>query len=75
MAVPKKKHSKQRSKVRHSAWQVKTRTKLVNDVNVVTCSNCSARIKERTICTECGFYKGVEMKKIKVDTAKTVVKV
>ncbi len=75
MAVPKKKHSKQRSRVRHSAWQVKTRKKLIDNINIVTCSNCEARIKERTICPECGFYKWIEMKKVKVNTAKTVIKV
>ncbi len=75
MAVPKKKHSKQRSKTRHSHWQDLQRKKLINNVNIVTCSNCEERIPERTICHECGYYKGVQLITPKVDTAKTVVKV
>lgn len=73
MAVPKKKHSKQRTRTRHSAWQAKTRKKLLKQVNIVTCSHCQARIPERTICPECGFYKGEMRAKVKTSSNVSVV--
>ena len=73
MATPKKKHSKQRTRVRHSAYQAKQRKKLVDNVNIVTCSNCEARIPERTACPECGMYKGVQIIEKKAPSNVTVV--
>jgi large subunit ribosomal protein L32 len=75
MAVPKKKHSKARTKTKHSAYAQKVQKKLLNKLNIVTCLNCSAKIKERTICPECGFYKGEQRKTIKTNKAKEVIRV
>ena len=30
---------------------------------LVECSNCKAMIRPHRMCPECGFYKGVEVKK------------
>jgi large subunit ribosomal protein L32 len=66
MAVPKKKHSKQRTRTRHSAWLLVQRKKLGNLINVVSCPSCKADIPERTACPACGKYKGRQI--IKKDT-------
>ncbi|PCI24592.1 50S ribosomal protein L32 [Candidatus Peregrinibacteria bacterium] len=75
MAVPKQKQSKQRTRKRRSTYIALTQRKLINKIGIVTCKNCDARIPERTICPECGQYKGLVMKKIKVESEKTVVRV
>lgn len=61
MAVPKKKHSKQRSRTRRTAWIKRTQLKLINNVRLVTCGSCNTRITERTICPSCGKYKGKQL--------------
>jgi ribosomal protein L32 len=74
MAVPKKKQSKQRTRVSHTAWTTKQQKKLLNSVNIVTCLQCSARIPERTLCPECGFYKGEQRKSVSASSNINVVK-
>jgi ribosomal protein L32 len=74
MATPKKKHSKQRSRVRHTAWKQVQQKKLLNNINIVTCSSCGARIPERTACSECGMYKGIQILKKQTSDEVTVVK-
>ena len=61
MAVPKYKRSKQRTRTQRTAWMQKQQLRLVRSINIVTCPQCSARIPERTVCRECGYYKGIQM--------------
>ena len=58
MAVPKKKHSKSRTRVRHTAWKDKHQKRLLNGAKIVACQNCNEIIPERTVCHKCGTYKG-----------------
>lgn len=73
MAVPKKKHSKQRTRTRHTAWLLLQRKKLENLVNIVSCASCNADIPERTVCPECGKYKGRQVLKKETASDVTVV--
>ena len=73
MAVPKKKHSKQRSRVRRTAWVTRETKRLIDLINVVTCPTCKARIQERTVCKECGEYKGKKILRKSTSDAVTVV--
>jgi len=75
MAVPKKKHSKRRSRIRYTAWEKKQQKRLLNLVNIVTCKQCGTRITERTVCKECGFYRGLQIIKPKTVSSKNVIKV
>lgn len=63
MAVPKQKRSKSRTRTQHTHWRKLQAKRLVNSVNIVSCSHCSERIPERTVCPVCGHYKGVLVKK------------
>jgi len=62
MAVPKRKHSKARS-----------RSRCTHDVEHVTsithCLNCSAPLKTHQACGSCGFYKGVKVLTTKAERA------
>jgi len=73
MAVPKKKHSKQRTRTRHTAWRLAEQKRLVNNINIVTCSSCGSRIPERTVCSDCGMYRGIQIKTPKTSSDVTVV--
>lgn len=73
MATPKKKHSKQRTRVRHRAYEMKQQKRISNLVNIVTCSSCSARIPERTACPECGMYNGIQILETKKKSANVTV--
>ena len=54
MAVPKRKHSKARSRSR--------RTHQVEHVTSITsCLNCNNPINTHQVCASCGFYKGVKV--------------
>jgi large subunit ribosomal protein L32 len=55
MAVPKKKHSKQRRNKRRSHMALKpSRT--------VLCSHCKQPTAAHRVCRNCGYYAGVEVK-------------
>jgi large subunit ribosomal protein L32 len=50
MGVPKRRHSKQRQRLRRAGWKLAT-------PNLVNCSQCQARILPHRVCPECGYYK------------------
>lgn len=50
MAVPKRRHSKQRTAKRKANWKL-TATNLVN------CPNCVAKMIPHRVCEACGYYK------------------
>lgn len=54
MAVPKKKTSASRSKMRRANWNVAV-------PNLVKCSNCSSMILPHCVCPSCGYYKKREI--------------
>ena len=60
MAVPKRKHSKRRSRSRctHQVEQVKS---------ITSCLNCSTPLNTHQVCHACGFYKGVKVMATKAD--------
>lgn len=62
MAVPKRKHSKARS-----------RSRCTHDVEHVTsithCLNCNNPLKTHQACANCGYYKGVKVLKTKAERA------
>ena len=62
MAVPKRKHSKARSRSRctHKVEHVKS---------ITSCLNCSTPLNTHQVCHTCGFYKGVKVMTTKADRA------
>jgi len=55
MAVPARKTSKQRRRLRRSnVWRLET-------PNLVVCPKCSAYKRQHRVCKECGTYKGREV--------------
>ena len=51
MAVPFRKISKTRGRMRRTHYKLEA-------ANTVICKNCGASIKPHRVCPECGFYKG-----------------
>ncbi len=51
MAVPKRKHSKSRTKKRQAKYKAASK-------KVISCSNCGAPTLPHRICDECGHYRG-----------------
>lgn len=51
MAVPFRKISKTRGRMRRTHYKIEA-------ANTVVCKNCGASIKPHRVCPECGFYKG-----------------
>lgn len=58
MAVPQRRTSKKRKRLRRSHQAL-----VVN--GLVKCTNCGATIKAHNVCPECGFYDGEEVLKTK----------
>ncbi len=54
MAVPKRKVTPSRKKIRNTAIIEKIRKSFYN---YATCSNCNFIKKKHTICNYCGYYK------------------
>ncbi|MBP6869941.1 50S ribosomal protein L32 [Candidatus Babeliales bacterium] len=54
MAVPKRKHSKARSRSRCTH-------KVEHVTSITSCLNCNSPLKSHQACAECGFYKGVKV--------------
>ncbi len=50
MGVPKRKHSKQRQRLRRAGWKSEAPT-------LVDCPQCRARMVPHRVCPECGYYK------------------
>ena len=51
MAVPFRKISKTRGRMRRTHYKIEAN-------GTVKCSNCGAAIRPHRVCPECGFYKG-----------------
>lgn len=52
MAVPKRRKTRGKSKMRRAQHDK------VTAPNIVPCSNCSAPMVSHRVCPSCGFYKG-----------------
>ncbi|MDA0944907.1 MAG: 50S ribosomal protein L32 [Candidatus Latescibacterota bacterium] len=61
MAVPKKRRSKSKKRIKRSAWKAVA-------PEVTTCSNCGASIRTHTTCSHCGYYKGRQVIRVKSKT-------
>jgi len=59
MPVPKRRRSKARKRTLKSLWKI-------NVPELVKCSNCDELCYPHHVCTECGFYDGKEVIKVKV---------
>ena len=51
MAVPKRRVSKTRKRMRRTHYKIDAN-------NTVKCANCGVEIRPHRVCKECGFYKG-----------------
>lgn len=71
MATPKKKHSKQRTKIRFYHGLRLSVKKLFNKLSIVTCSNCGERKLNHRVCGKCGFYRGMRIIKEKIQKENT----
>lgn len=58
MAVPKKRKSYSRTRIRRSCIKVKC-------IDSVVCNNCGGYRIPHNICQKCGFYKGKLIKTVK----------
>lgn len=59
---PKKRHSRQRQGKRRHAIHLSLK-------NLSTCANCGNKHVTHTVCPECGFYKGTQVKNTKPQQA------
>lgn len=73
MAVPKKKVSISKKKIRHSTWQTKAIKKLAKVTNYVKCSNCWSYKLSHRVCPHCGFYAGKQVLTIKTKSKEKVI--
>lgn len=51
---PKRRHSKARKRTRRASINL--------SVNLINCKNCGKSAVSHTVCRECGFYRGQEVK-------------
>lgn len=54
MAVPKRKHSRQRQAKKRAHWKLKP-------PSLVRCSQCHSFKLPHRVCKECGYYNGKEV--------------
>jgi large subunit ribosomal protein L32 len=54
MAVPKKKVSKQRKRLRSANWKIKAPT-------LVDCRQCHEKTIPHRVCKKCGYYDGKQV--------------
>ena len=64
MAVPKKKRSKSKKRIKHACWKIEP-------INLRPCPNCGAPGLSHRACSVCGFYKGKQVIVIKQKKEKT----
>jgi large subunit ribosomal protein L32 len=58
MAVPKKKTAKSYSKTRYSHYEKDQQRRILNETNIVICSECNTPKRSHHACAECGKYRG-----------------
>lgn len=58
MAVPKKRRSKSKKRIKRACWKAEV-------PNLRACPNCSALVRPHRVCPECGVYKGRQIVTIK----------
>ena len=63
MAVPKKKRSLSKSRIKRAHWKLEVPT-------LRACSNCGFLSAPHRACPSCGFYKGKQVMQIKVKEPK-----
>jgi len=63
MPLPKRQHSKQRSRKRRTHWKIRL-------TNLSTCPQCQKAVQPHRVCPFCGFYKGKQIVTIKVKKTK-----
>lgn len=73
MAVPRKKHSKTQTKMRHGQWQRVNLKRMTDIVNLWKCPNCWAVTNSHTVCLKCGFYNWKQVMTIKTKSKEKVV--
>ncbi|MFO7638540.1 MAG: 50S ribosomal protein L32 [bacterium] len=64
MPVPKKRHSKTRSRKRRTHWKLTAPA-------VVDCPHCHESKLPHRVCPHCGYYAGKEVIVVSKDTGKT----
>jgi len=62
MAVPKRRTSKARKRKRFAQWKVAA-------VRTLRCRNCGEQHQPHVACPYCGFYKGRQVMKPRVEAA------
>jgi len=58
MAVPKRKHSKSRKRIKRACWKISA-------PNLRPCSNCGHLTRSHFACSACGYYNGKQVIAIK----------
>ncbi len=58
MANPKRRHSKERGRLRRTHYKLKK-------VNTSKCAQCGKQKLSHTVCPHCGYYKGRQLVEIK----------
>ncbi len=65
MGLPAKRRTKQSKRERAAHFALKKFT-------LATCSHCKRKIRPHQVCPHCGYYKGREVVKMKLKSAKKV---
>ncbi len=73
MAVPKKKTSITKKKLRHASWQSKILKKLSKKATYVKCDNCGETKLAHRVCTSCGFYAGKQVMQVKSKSKEEII--
>ncbi len=63
MPLPKRQHSKQRSRKRRTHWKIKVSS-------FSKCAQCQKPILSHRVCPFCGFYKGKEVVRVEAKVKK-----
>jgi large subunit ribosomal protein L32 len=64
MAVPKKRRSKSKKRIKKACWKIEV-------PNLRPCPKCKSLTNSHQICPECGFYKDKQYIQIKDKAAKS----
>lgn len=63
MAVPQRRISKTRKRLRRSHFKLEA-------TGLIACPHCGAMIRSHHVCPNCGYYKGKEVLHVKKDEEK-----